>query len=827
MVIISDGEGHVLIEGEILSIHDVLSEEKAIQIWPHNECSICSHLFSDDYLLMLKVGEASPNCQECDARPRARTLPMLMHYLQPLTSRIFGGELLAFAKTGVEGKCVDPSFSRIRSASLYGNYSGNHEIGVDIRDLSRYSTGQFCGTFSSLLFDYFPEHDKALSELSRVIIPGGLLITHIANYRLLEGDEEPYEKSQIKAKEDAFQYLGKETIPDIMVGRNWFFNAIERNGFNPGLISIRDSITGEYFLWYLGVRKGQFDPNSIVSAESDALESSIDVTELSDEPPLSSCCVCGTPASEFEEFNNVENRRCPECGSVERTRAVLNWLSNNTELEGADIFAVAPASSATKFILGKKPESFDRCDVRPHSGYEFQADITNMPVVKSESYDFAMTIKVLEHCADDDAAISELCRILRPGGRLLINGDISSDMDTRILSDPAGYYGKDNLEEFNIGTFRKYGLSDLKVKLEQYFKVNVVLVTDKPTGYEGFLLDCIKSDNKESSSLRDETSAKERFLIITVDTEAQPPRQSEDHVQRLIYGRSKKGDFGIGEMMDIADRNSKKISFFVDFIAELLYPGEIQAVCEDILNRGHDVQLHAHPEFAAVDFWEELGIAREGSMNHWNYEQASKVLSWMMQKCSDWGLPTPVGIRGGGYRYNMHLLHASADSGLTLDFNYNHLHRKIPLNEITQPQPFNIGPLPMFQWSNGLYEVPVSTIRMEEDFAKTGSRKRFDEYFIRNLKEGVYEKMYEFFDETKGPGVLIMLLHSWSFLGFNQKKGYYEFDNLGKRDAFDSFLANLPEDIQVITVRELHDKIAAGEIEPLISIDTSIADYDY
>ena len=92
VVNIFDVEGHVFIEGDILSSDDILPEEKAKQTWPDNQCSICGHLFSDDYLLMLKVGEASPNCPECDARPRVRTLPMLMHYLQPLTARIYGGE---------------------------------------------------------------------------------------------------------------------------------------------------------------------------------------------------------------------------------------------------------------------------------------------------------------------------------------------------------------------------------------------------------------------------------------------------------------------------------------------------------------------------------------------------------------------------------------------------------------------------------------------------------------------------------------------------------------------------------------------------------------
>ena len=204
------------------------------------------------------------------------------------------------------------------------------------------------------------------------------------------------------------------------------------------------------------------------------------------------CIVCGTIASEFEEMNGVAGRRCPTCGSVERTRGVLNWLSSNIEIEGLEIFSVAPASSAHKYITKLEPKRFDRCDIRPLNDFEIQADIADMPEVETESYDLAMAIKVLEHCADDVSAISELHRILRPGGRLIVNGDISEDIRTREVEDPTSYYGKDNFEQYNIGTFRRYGLDDLKELLSQLFEVNAFVVEDRPTAYNGFLLECVK-----------------------------------------------------------------------------------------------------------------------------------------------------------------------------------------------------------------------------------------------------------------------------------------------------------------------------------------------
>ncbi|MAK26005.1 MAG: hypothetical protein CMA02_01880, partial [Euryarchaeota archaeon] len=318
-----------------------------------------------------------------------------------------------------------------------------------------------------------------------------------------------------------------------------------------------------------------------------------------------------------------------------------------------------------------------------------------------------------------------------------------------------------------------------------------------------------------------------RYLIITVDTEAQPPRQSEDHVGKLIYGRTEVGDLGITEMMDIADSNEKKITFFVDIMAELVYPGEISQVCKEIYGKGHDVQLHAHPEFVPSDFWKDRGIEREGSMNLWNLKQSRSCIRWMVEKMSEWGIEGPVAIRGGGYRYNSNILIASEENGINLDFNYYHLHRKIPLTEKVQPQPFNIGNLPMFSWSNGVIEVPVSTIRMEEDFAKSGSRKRLDEYFIRDNADSINELFDAYFKECKGPQVLVMVLHSWSFLGFDDKTGFYEYQGLEKRDSFEKFLQNLPDDIEVITAKKLSEMISDNKIRTKVSVDVDIANYGW
>ena len=206
-----------------------------------------------------------------------------------------------------------------------------------------------------------------------------------------------------------------------------------------------------------------------------------------------SCIVCETSSTDFEDLNGVPDRRCPECGSVERTRGVLSWLSSNINISGLEVFAVAPSGSATRFISELEPARFDRCDIRPLNGFEIQADISEMPEVESDSYDFAMAIKVLEHCANDHQAISELRRILKPGGRLIVNGDVRGGTTTQEVDEPTSYYGKEAFEEYNIGTFRRYGLENLTELLSEFFEVKTYEVEDPPTGYKGFLIECLKN----------------------------------------------------------------------------------------------------------------------------------------------------------------------------------------------------------------------------------------------------------------------------------------------------------------------------------------------
>jgi len=226
----------------------LLSEDEATQKWPFKTCTLCAYKSLEEDILQ------GPNCSNCNARERTRTIPILMHYLQLVNKNWSEGEYLGFSMTNLEKRHVSPNYGQVSSVSLYGNYGDNHQSGVDIRDLSRFNKHRFCAVFSFLIFYYFVEHELALKELNRILKKRGLFITHISNNRITEGLDEPVQIGTIHSSPGSFTYLGGKTIPSVKVGKKWFFNAIKLSGFTPGIIAIKDPLTEKYFLWLIGIK---------------------------------------------------------------------------------------------------------------------------------------------------------------------------------------------------------------------------------------------------------------------------------------------------------------------------------------------------------------------------------------------------------------------------------------------------------------------------------------------------------------------------------------------------------------------------------------------
>ena len=147
----------------------VPSQTEPVPLLRITSCTICGDALTEF--------DGDQNCKGCSSRAGLRALvPLLNDVIAGLGPRgtAIGKPLLGFAMTGAEVKLLQTRFPLRKSVSLFGNYATDHELGVDVRDLSRYAGDSFCGVFASLLFDYFEQHERALAECFRVVAPGGV-----------------------------------------------------------------------------------------------------------------------------------------------------------------------------------------------------------------------------------------------------------------------------------------------------------------------------------------------------------------------------------------------------------------------------------------------------------------------------------------------------------------------------------------------------------------------------------------------------------------------------------------------------------------------------
>jgi SAM-dependent methyltransferase len=226
-----------------------IAENRSAVKWKKNVCTLCQHK------LTKKEISNGPNCPKCTARERTRAMPIMLYYIQDLIKSWKEEEIIAFAFAGVEKRVLEPYISKYTSVALYGDYGAGSIEGVDVRDLSRFADSQFGGTFSSLLFDYFVEHDVALKELNRVIKKGGVLVTHCSMARFVDSTYVPINQRKVVTKKDHMEYIGSNEMYTVKFGKTWFYEAPDRNGFEPGLLAIRDTITNAYQIYYIGIKR--------------------------------------------------------------------------------------------------------------------------------------------------------------------------------------------------------------------------------------------------------------------------------------------------------------------------------------------------------------------------------------------------------------------------------------------------------------------------------------------------------------------------------------------------------------------------------------------
>ncbi len=164
--------------------------------------------------------------------------------------------------------------------------------------------------------------------------------------------------------------------------------------------------------------------------------------------------------------NRRQNAICPGCLSLERHRLLWLYLQNKTNLfnENLAVLHVAP-----EYIFQRKLISFSHLKYLTAdivSGEAMvQMDITNISY-DDNYFDVILCNHVLEHIPDDDRAIKELYRVLKPNGWAILQVPIDRQLAKTIEGSPTLTLEEREKLFGHHDHVRQYG-RDYQVKLEQ------------------------------------------------------------------------------------------------------------------------------------------------------------------------------------------------------------------------------------------------------------------------------------------------------------------------------------------------------------------------
>lgn len=304
-----------------------------------------------------------------------------------------------------------------------------------------------------------------------------------------------------------------------------------------------------------------------------------------------------------------------------------------------------------------------------------------------------------------------------------------------------------------------------------------------------------------------------RFVLITVDTEAQPARAPQDHVKRLIWGEHDQGTAGIREMCMAANDVGAKLVFFVDACGMFLHGKTFEDAAFWLKQAGHDVQLHTHSEFLPPSFWEHHGFpARPTLLNQYSEKKAAFTIEYFSKYLANITGEKTRAFRAGSFRWNIGTLTAQAKLGIPLSF--NNTMRGLVDGVCPYAEPVQHP----FVWSNGVVEVPIT----ERRFPSRGDKVWWGRLAFPSTnrhRDPPWRVLYPYTFGRKIE-VLVILVHSWSLLYWDAN-GYGVYKDDRRHEDFRRLMRKLSRDYDIITTDQFLNLYENGKIIITDKVDMS------
>ncbi len=171
------------------------------------------------------------------------------------------------------------------------------------------------------------------------------------------------------------------------------------------------------------------------------------------------CNICGRSYKKFvSDYPSSENRKaidtnnviagygeniiCPNCMSTARERLVMIMLNEHFDLKGKKVLHLSPEKPIYNFL--KLKCEVITADLNP--GYYSYinsatraADLMKLPF-ENEAFDLVIGNHILEHIPDDTRAMKEIFRVLKVGGRAILqvpySENLASTIEEPLIDDP-------------------------------------------------------------------------------------------------------------------------------------------------------------------------------------------------------------------------------------------------------------------------------------------------------------------------------------------------------------------------------------------------------
>ena len=178
-----------------------------------------------------------------------------------------------------------------------------------------------------------------------------------------------------------------------------------------------------------------------------------------------------------------ENDICPLCQSTDRDRLVFLYLKHQTNLFDRSCSMLHMAPEPSLYRVFKKLKNLHYFPVTKYQeGFYYDSNLQSADLLdlafEGETFDWVICNHVLEHIDDDKKAMTEIFRVLKPGGKAILQVPISFSIkktyENNSITDPRE-------REQHFGQFdhvRIYGLDYVERLSSAGFEVTVISQED-------------------------------------------------------------------------------------------------------------------------------------------------------------------------------------------------------------------------------------------------------------------------------------------------------------------------------------------------------------